>query len=274
LQAEQSAVQQGTERASERLQRAGQQSALVSGNSQRAVAQARSQVQAATRDAEQTQPGSAGSQQTASSMRGAADALNQAAAALVRDRERASSASSASGLSEMLQEMQQLAKAQGSLNAQAQGLALNPSANSQGSPGSQSAQALAEAQRRLAESLDRLGDDDQTGRADGLASEAHQIADALARSGLDQQTLIRQQRLYHRLLDAGHTLEQDERDSTGKRVAQAATGREQFTPPSGPVQGQAATRFQAPSWPELRGLSADERQLVLEYFKRINAQSP
>jgi hypothetical protein len=274
LQAQQSAVEQGTQRASERLQRAGQQSALVSGNSQRAVAQARSQVQAATRDAEQTQPGSAGSQQTASSLRGAADALNQAAAALVRDRERASSASSASGLSEMLQEMQQLAKAQGSLNAQAQGLALNPSANPQGSPGSQSAQALAEAQRKLAESLDRAGDDDPSGRADGLATEAHQIADALARSGVDQQTLIRQQRLYHRLLDAGHTLEQDERDSTGKRVAQAATGREQFAPPSGPAQGQAATRFQAPSWSELRGLSADERQLVLEYFKRINAQSP
>lgn len=274
LQAEQSAVEQGTQRASERLQRAGQQSALVSGNSQRAVAQARSQVQAATRDAQQTQSGTAGSQQTASSLRGAAEALNQAAAALVRDRERAASSSSASGLSEMLQEMQQLAKAQGSLNSQAQGLALNPSGNAQGTPGSQGTQGLAEAQRKLAESLDRLGDDDASGRADGLATEAHQIADALARSGLDPQTLIRQQRLYHRLLDAGHTLEQDERDSTGKRVAQAATGREQFTPPSGPVDGQAATRFQAPSWSELRGLSADERQLVLEYFKRINAQSP
>jgi hypothetical protein len=274
LQAEQSAVEQGTQRASERLQRAGQQSALVSGNSQRAVAQARSQVQAATRDAQQTQAGAAGSQQTASSLRGAAEALNQAAAALVRDRERASTSSSASGLSEMLQEMQQLAKAQGSLNSQAQGLALNPSGNAQGTPGSQGTQGLAEAQRKLAESLDRLGDDDASGRADGLATEAHQIADALARSGLDPQTLIRQQRLYHRLLDAGHTLEQDERDSTGKRVAQAATGREQFTPPSGAVEGQAATRFQAPSWPELRGLSADERQLVLEYFKRINAQSP
>jgi hypothetical protein len=274
LQAEQSAVEQGTQRASERLQRAGQQSALVSGNSQRAVAQARSQVQAATRDAQQTQSGTAGSQQTASSLRGAAEALNQAAAALVRDRERASSASSASGLSEMLQEMQQLAKTQGSLNSQAQGLSLNPSANAQGTSGSQATQGLADAQRKLAESLDRIGDDDASGRADGLATEAHQIADALARSGLDPQTLIRQQRLYHRLLDAGHTLEQDERDSTGKRVAQAATGREQFTPPSGPVEGQAATRFQAPAWSELRGLSADERQLVLEYFKRINAQSP
>lgn len=274
LQAEQSAVDQGTQRASERLQRASRQSALVSGNSQRAVAQARSQVQAATRDAQQTQPGTAGTQQTASSLRGAAEALNQAAASLVRDRERAASASSASGLSEMLQEMQQLAKTQGSLNAQAQGLSLNPGGKSPGGSASQSAQALAESQRKLAESLDRMGDGDPTGHAEGLATEAHQIADALGRSGIDPQTLIRQQRLYHRLLDAGHTLEQDERDSTGKRVAQAATGREQYTPPTAPAQGKAASRYQEPSWTELRDLSADERQLVLEYFKRINAQSP
>jgi len=274
LQAEQSAVEQGTQKASERLQRASRQSALVSGNSQRAVAQARSQVQAATRDAQQTQAGSAGAQQTASSLRGAAEALNQAAASLVRDRERAGSASSASGLSEMLQEMQQLAKAQGSLNAQAQGLSLNPGGKSPGQNPGQSGQALAESQRKLAESLDRMGDGDPSGRAEGLATEAHQIADALARSGIDPQTLIRQQRLYHRLLDAGHTLEQDERDSTGKRVAEAATGRDQFTPPTAPVQGKAAARFQEPSWSELRDLSADERQLVLEYFKRLNAQSP
>ena len=174
----------------------------------------------------------------------------------------------------MLQEMQQLAKTQGSLNAQAQGLSLNPGGKSPGGSASQSAQALAESQRKLAESLDRMGDGDPTGHAEGLATEAHQIADALGRSGIDPQTLIRQQRLYHRLLDAGHTLEQDERDSTGKRVAQAATGREQYTPPTAPAQGKAASRYQEPSWTELRDLSADERQLVLEYFKRINAQSP
>ena len=103
---------------------------------------------------------------------------------------------------------------------------------------------------------------------------AHHQLTLLARSGIDQQTLIRQERLYHKLLDAGFTLEQDERDSTGKRVSQSATGKEQFTPPDVAVDGRPATRFQQPSWSELRGLSSDERQLVLEYFKRINAQSP
>ena len=288
VQSEQSAVQQGAQRTGERLQRASRQTALVSGTTQRALGQARSQVENATRQAEQEMPSgssagqqagamsggqSPGSQQTAAAMRTAADALNQAAAALMRDRERAGSASSASGLAEMLAEMQQLAKAQGSLNAQAQGLSLNPGGSTPGGTPSATARAVAEGQRRLAESLDRIGDNDMTGRAQGLASEAHQLADALARSGIDQQTLVRQQRLYHRLLDAGLTLENDERDSTGKRVAQSATGREQFTPPSAPVDGRAAQRFREPAWSELRGLSADERQLVLEYFRRLNAQS-
>ena len=31
-------------------------------------------------------------------------------------------------------------------------------------------------------------------------------------------------------------------------------------------------RFREPTWNELRGLSAEERQLVIDYFKRINAQ--
>ncbi len=288
VQAGQSAVQQAADRTGERLQKASKQSALVSGNSQRALGQARTQVQNATRQSEQqlasgataNQSGSTNSDQTgnngqtAAAMHAAADALDQAAAAMMRDRERASSATSASGLAEMLQEMQQLAKAQGSINAQAQGLAMSPGGQSGGPGLNPNARGVAESQRKLADALDRLGDDDISGRAQGLASEAHHIADGLARSGIDQQTLIRQERLYHRLLDAGFTLEQDQRDSTGKRVSQAATGREQFTPPDVSVDSRPAVRFPQPSWSELRGLSSDERQIVLEYFRRINAQSP
>jgi hypothetical protein len=202
-------------------------------------------------------------------MRDAADALNQAAAALVRDRERANQATSASGLAEMLQQMQSLAQQQGQLNSQSQGLSLMPGAN--GQPSAES-QALAERQRRVAQSLDAIGGGDASGRADALAKEAREIAAALARSGPDPSTISRQQRLYHRLLDAGHTLEQDERDSTGKRQAQAAVDRPGFVPGLAPVDGKSATKFREPTWNELRGLSAEERQLVIDYFKRINAQ--
>jgi hypothetical protein len=206
-------------------------------------------------------------------MHDAADALNQAAASLVRDRERANAASSSSGLAEMLQQMQQLAQQQGALNAQSQGLSLNPGGQ-QGGANSGAAQALAEAQRRLAQSLDAMGGGDGSGRADAMAREAHEIAGALARAGPDAGTLARQQRLYHRLLDAGHTLEQDERDSSGKREAQTAIARPGFAPGQAPVDGKSATRFREPTWNELRGLSADERQLVLDYFRRINAATP
>jgi hypothetical protein len=33
-------------------------------------------------------------------------------------------------------------------------------------------------------------------------------------------------------------------------------------------------KFREPTWEELRGLTADERRAILEYFKRINAGNP
>ncbi len=68
--------------------------------------------------------------------------------------------------------------------------------------------------------------------------------------------------------------EQDERDESGKREARAATGTEVFAPGTDKVEGKATTRFREPAWNELRGLTAEERRLVLEYFKRINADQP
>ncbi len=273
LEAQQSAVQQGTDRTSERLQRAGRQSALISSGAQRAVGQARAKVQQATQELRDPQGGGMGAgqpQQSAAAMRDAAQALTDAAGALVRDRERAANASSSSGLAEMLQQMQQLAQQQGQLNAQAQGMSLMPG----GGRGQQGAQGLAQGERQLARSLDQVGQGEAGGGADALAREARQIADALERSGLDPATIARQQRLYHRLLDAGHTLEQDERDSTGKRQAQAATGRELFTPTNTTAEGRAAMKYPEPTWSELRDLPADERQIVIDYFKRINATAP
>jgi hypothetical protein len=47
-----------------------------------------------------------------------------------------------------------------------------------------------------------------------------------------------------------------------------------FTPQGTTASGKAANKFQAPTWNELRGLTPDERRIVLEYFKRINGQRP
>ena len=49
---------------------------------------------------------------------------------------------------------------------------------------------------------------------------------------------------------------------------------DELTPENKDATGKAATKFREPSWEELRGLSADERRAILEYFKRINAANP
>ncbi|HEU4993208.1 MAG TPA: hypothetical protein VFT29_00225 [Gemmatimonadaceae bacterium] len=269
LRGQQSAVHQGVDQTSERLQKEGQKSSLLSGKSQRAMSEAKQKVGQATQQLSEPR----GGQRTGNSLGEAAEALNRAAASLARDRERANSASSATGFAEMLQQMQEMAKKQGSINAQAQGLMPIP-----GQGMSQDAQAtarmLARQQRSIAEQLDELSESAGGDRAGELAKEARQLAEALEQTKVDANTVARQQQLFRRLLDAGRSLEKEEREDNEKREAKAATGDLKFDPGQAPAAGRAAVRFREPEWNELRGLSADERRAILEYFKRINAEKP
>ena len=269
-QAAQDAAQQGSQSGQQRGQ---QQQGPRSGQEQPGGQQSAGQEPGSQPGSEPSAPpqSAAQLQAQAQAMREAAEALNRAAASLVRDRERANAAKSASGLPEMIQEMNELAQQQGSLNQQAAGLSMMPGGK-RGSQAQAGARTLGQKQRGLAQSLEGLSENDESGRAEALAREAQQIAQALERGAMDQSVLDRQQRLYRRLLEAGKTLEQDERDDTGKREARSATGTELFTPGTDKAAGKAAARFREPSWAELRGLSAEERRLVLEYFKRLNAQ--
>jgi hypothetical protein len=269
MRSQQSALQQGVDKTGQRLQREGQKSSLLSGRAQRAMTDAQQRVAQATRQVGEQRSG----QQTGSSLGEASDALNRAAAALARDRERANSATSATGFAEMLQQMQEMAKRQGSINAQAQGIMPMP-----GSAMSADAQAtarmLAQQQRAIAQQLDELGEAAGGDRAGELAKEARRLADAMEQTHVDANTLARQQQLFRRLLDAGRSLERDDRDDTGKREAHAATGDQRFDPGQQAVNGRSATRFREPTWNELRGLSADERRAIMDYFARINAEKP
>ena len=264
----QSAVEQGVDKASERLQGAGKKSALLSPRSQRSVQEAKSKVSQAT--ASVVQPNSSGPKQ-ASALSDAADALTKAAASLARDRERANNASSASGFSEMLQQMQEMAQKQGQINGQAQSL-LNMPNGSSSAQGQALARSLAQKQRQLAEQLDEAGDGAGGDRASQLAQEARQLAETLDNGRLDAATIARQQQLFRRLLDAGRSLEKDERDDTGKREAKSAAGSDVFAP-NAKVDARAAVKFRPPTWEELRGLSSDERRAILDYFTRLNSAS-
>ncbi|MGH7663052.1 MAG: hypothetical protein ACRENI_01955 [Gemmatimonadaceae bacterium] len=267
LRSEQSAIQQGVQKTAERLDAESRKSSLLSGQAQGAVSEAQQQVADATEAAAEGRSGELGEQ-----MRNAAEALNRAAAALVRDRERAARASSASGFSEMLERLRELARQQGGLNAQASGLMQLPLGQS--AEASAAARELARQQRALARQLEELGDATGNGRARELAAEARRIAATLEQGIVDATTLARQQQLFRRLLDAGRTLEQDERDETGKRESEVATGTARFSPASEAASGAEGVRFREPTWDDLRGLSPEERRAVLEYFRRINAGSP
>lgn len=267
LRSQQSALQQGVAKASERLEEEGRKSSLLSQRSLRAVGDASKKVEDATKRTQAAQSG----QQMATAMRDAGDALNQAAASLVRDRERAGDAKSASGFAEMLDMLQQMAKQQQSLNQSM--MDLMPRMGE--AQGKQQARALARQQREVAAGLDEAADRDNTGRAEAMAREARQLAQALESAAIDPSVLERQQRLFKKMLDAGLSLEkEDEREDQGKREAKPWTGTEVYNPGTAAINGKAASKFQAPTWNDLRGLTPEERRLVLEYFKRLNAEKP
>ena len=99
------------------------------------------------------------------------------------------------------------------------------------------------------------------------------IARSLDRGRVDQGLLQRQQQLFHKLLDAGLTLQKDEREDNGERESQTAVHDESITTGT-ESSGRTVERYREPGWRELKGLTADERRAVLEYFKRINAEQP
>jgi hypothetical protein len=269
LRGEQSAIKQGLDNAAQRLQNEGQKTSLLSGRSQRSMAEAQQKVAQAMQAAGDSRNG----QQAAGALGEAADALNRAAASLARDREKANSSNSATGFAEMMQQLQQMAQKQGSINAQAQGL-MPGMGQPMSSAQQATARALAREQRQVAQQLDEVGESVGGDRAAQLAKEAKALAEALEGGRLDASTVARQQQLFRRLLDAGRSLEKEEREDNGKRQATAAKGGNELKPDNTNATGRAASKFREPSWEELRGLSADERRAILEYFKRINAANP
>jgi hypothetical protein len=269
LRGEQSAVKQGVDNAAQKLTQEGQKTSLLSGRSQRSMAEAQQKVAEATQQTAEAR----GAQQAASALGDAADALNRAAASLARDREKANSSNSATGFAEMMQQLQDAAKKQGSINAQAQGL-MPGMGQPMSSQMQGTARALAREQRQVAQQLDEVGDAVGGDRAAQLAKEAKALAEALEGGRLDATTVARQQQLFRRLLDAGRSLQKEEREDTNKREATTAKGGNELKPDNASANGRATLKFREPTWDELRGLTADQRRAILEYFKRINAGTP
>ena len=262
--AAQGALEEGVQKLLDQVRSAGGKNALVSPEVTVALTVAQQKMQQAREAVGNATPDPRGAAEAAGQ---AVDALNAAAYQLVRAKGEVAGAGSGSGLQEAMEKMQQMAGQQGGLNQQASGLF--PMA---GNAGVQAQlQALGRQQRRLAEQLERMRAEGQLPGTGELAEEARDLARQLEEGRIDRATLERQERLFRRMLDAGRTLQGEERDDQKER--QSTTGRDDNVrlPPALRALLQDADRaIRVPDWETMQRLSPEERRLVVEYFRRLS----
>ena len=206
-----------------------------------------------------------------------ASAAEQAVAALNQAAMMAASAAKVPGQGpqgqsgdQVTEQLQQIAQQQGSVNQRTG--QITPMMLGQQAQVNQLREAAASQEKiagQLSELADRPPDQAQTlGDLQAMAQEAQALAERLAREILDVETLQRQERVFHRLLDAGRSLEKDEYSDERESSAPGQFERNEVEVLSDEDMG--ALRFQPPPAEELQRLSPAQRQMVLEYFERLN----
>jgi hypothetical protein len=171
---------------------------------------------------------------------------------------------------EVTEQLEQIAQQQGSVNHRTgQITPMNLGQTAQ----SNQLQEAASGQEKIAQQLSELADrpPDQArplGDLEALAEEAAALAQLLAQERLDVETLRRQERLFQRLLDAGRSLEKDEfsDERESREPGQFERNDVEVLSP----ENTGALRFQPPPAEQLQRLSPAQRQMVLEYFERLN----
>ena len=262
----QSAMEQGVDQVARRLGEAAGRNALVSPRIEAALGLARQQLEQSRRALEAPQADPA---RAVDHAQDAAQSLSYAAFQIMRAGEQVAGAQSGSGFAEALKQMAELARRQGGLNGQLGGFLPLMGPGSLGDAVMQQLREIAARQRALANEMERLGGMGLPGRPEELAQEARRLADRLERGQLDQQTMQRQQQLYHHMLDAGRTLQNDQEEDPERK---SETAREHAASvPTGTMPREPGLRYPVPKWDQLKALTPAERAMVLEYFRRINA---
>ena len=196
--------------------------------------------------------------------------LNEVARMAMASGRQGRAAGAASASQQMMQQLQQLAEEQGEIMRDASSLTpmrLGPETLRERTL------EVAGRQREVAAELGEMseeepGEDGPLGDLSAFADEAARLAEALARGRLDPEVLRRQERLFHRLLDAGRTLERDEESEERESERPGA-----FTRDGVELLGPGdldALRFEPPGAEALRALPPAQRTLVLRYFERLN----
>lgn len=205
-----------------------------------------------------------------SSAEGAIQTLNQVALSAMAAAQQAGQMGQGQSGQELMEQLEELARQQGSLNNQTG--QLTPMQLGEQAMSSQ-LQDMAQGQQQIAEELGDLaeqpGSEGQSlGDLEALALEAQELAARLAGNRLDAETLRRQQRLFHRLLDAGRSLEKEELSEERESTRPDGFDRESVDALS--PEDLGALRFELPPAESLRRLSPAQRHMVLQYFERLN----
>jgi hypothetical protein len=173
------------------------------------------------------------------------------------------------GGDEVGEQLEQLAQQQGELmnqSGQLMPMQLGQQAMSQ------QMQQLSQGQESVAGDLgdlaDEPGSEQSLGDLRALAREAQALAQELAQGRLTPEIAQRQERLFHRLLDAGRSLEREEMSEERESEEPGAFERGVVSPLSPEALG--AMPYRLPDGEQLRRLSPAVRQLVLQYFERLN----
>ncbi len=116
------------------------------------------------------------------------------------------------------------------------------------------------------------GADQALGDLRALAEQADQLAQQMDGGRLTPDVMRKQEELFHRLLDAGRTLEQD--DFSNERESKQPGAFEQGDVLPLTAEQLGLTQYDLPAGEEMRRLSPAVRQLVLEYFDRLNRGEP
>ena len=137
----------------------------------------------------------------------------------------------------------------------------------------QQLQRLSEGQGDVAGELEELeqqpsAEGQVLGDLESLIEEARQLAARLRGGRLDAETRERQERLFHRLLDAGRTLENEEFARERESTSPGTFERGAVLPVG--LDALGVLRYALPSAEQLRQLSTAERELVLRYFDLLN----
>jgi hypothetical protein len=199
--------------------------------------------------------------------------LNQLALMAIAGAEQMGQQGEGQGGEDISEQLEQLAQQQGDLmnrSTQLMPMQLGEQAMSQ------QLQEMSQGQESVSSDLGELSDqpgaEESLGDLQQLAQEAMALAEELSRGRLTPETIQRQERLFHRLLDAGRSLEREEFSEERESEAPGAFQRGDVL---SLTDGQLGVMpYEVPDGVQLQRLSPAVRQLVLEYFERLNRARP